>query len=260
MIPRLIPALTIVDEKLVRTKMFKNPSYVGDPINAVKIFNEKGADELIVFDIGRDKNIRSREGLFFLQSIADRAFMPLAYGGGLSDIDDARAVIDSGYDKLVISCRQVINHGFQLIEETARLFGSQSVAVAIDVDQNIFGAPKLRGQPWYKRIKNVEEFARNFVKAGAGELIVRDIARCGVNRGPNLDLLQSVSSSVEVPVVCAGGIRDMEDVNHAILAGAHSVSASNFFVYHGNRNAVLITYPERSQLDTILGVYSGSNI
>ena len=119
MIPRLIPALTIVNEKLVRTKMFKKPSYVGDPINAVKIFNEKGADELIVFDIGRDKNIRTPAGLSILRNIADRAFMPLAYGGGITDLNCARAVIELGYDKIVLSSRQIANHGFHLIDQVA---------------------------------------------------------------------------------------------------------------------------------------------
>lgn len=254
MIPRLIPAITIVNEKLVRTKMFKNPSYVGDPINAVKIFNEKGADELIVFDIGVDKNLSTPNGLSILRNIADRAFMPLAYGGGITDLIHARAIIEVGYDKIVVSSLQVAKHGLRLIEEVARVYGSQSVAVALDVGRTFYGKEAVRGFSWYTSSPNITDLANSYVDAGAGEIVVRDISRCGMGAGPNLGLLNKVASSVEVPVVCAGGVRGLEDVKSALTAGAQSVSASNFFVFHGPRSAVLITYPDRRDLDASLGV------
>ena len=254
MIPRLIPALTIVNEKLVRTRMFNKPSYVGDPINAVKIFNEKGADELIVFDIGKAKNFSTPGGLTILRNIADRAFMPLAYGGGITDLSHARTVIEVGYDKIVVSSLQLARHGVRLVEELARVYGSQSVAVALDVGRTFYGKESVRGFTWHVSSSRITELAISYVNAGAGEIIVRDISRCGMGQGPNLGLLKAVSASVEVPVVCAGGVRDLEDVKSALDAGAQSVSASNFFVYHGPRSAVLITYPDRKDLDAVLGV------
>ena len=112
----------------------------------------------------------------------------------------------------------------------------------------------VRGFAWHAGPPNIQDLAKSYVNAGAGELIVRDISKCGMGEGPNLSLLQSVASSVEVPVVCAGGMRGLEDIKSALSAGAQSVSASNMFVYHGPRSAVLITYPDRRDLDVILGV------
>jgi cyclase len=253
MLPRIMPVLTLIDCQIYRTKQFKSPRYVGDPINAVKIFNEKEVDELIIFDIGKDKVVKSSDFVIKMREISSQAFMPLSYGGGIASLDEAKAVFDAGFEKVII------NTAFfdtpELIEKIAGVFGSQSVVVSIDVKNSfLFGSSKV-----YTRGKKRSKFdcisaANKAESLGAGEVIVRNISNDGMNGGIDKELISSIAKEITVPLVATGGIASLSDVKEAISCGAHSVAAGNLFVYNGAREAVLINYPDSKELERVFDV------
>jgi cyclase len=245
---RIIPALLIQKGGLVKSIRFKDHKYVGDPINAVKIFNEKEVDELVVLDIsatmeGRSPNMRQ------VQEIASEAFMPLGYGGGITSLEEIRSLITAGVEKVILNTAAFNNPG--LISEGAAYVGSQSIVVSIDVKKNIFGKYKTY-------IKNgttstgldPRDFARQMENAGAGEILLNAIGQDGTFGGYDLELLQLVSSVVGIPVVALGGAGSVEDFTSAIRAGASAASAGSLFVFQRPHRAVLISYPSQQELKT----------
>lgn len=256
MIPRLMPALTLIDGQINRTQKFSSPKYVGDPINAVRIFNEKGADELIIFDIGENKQIQDPSRFKEMGNITAQAFMPTAYGGGVKCVDDIYRVFDTGFDKVILGKSSISKSGdLNLISEAAKVFGTQSISFSLDfIKHRLFG-PQVRGcKTQIFGDMDVCGFSEKLVEAGVGELIVRDVNYDGGNAGANLELISSIASKITIPVVAAGGIYTLSQVKEALEAGAHSVAAGNMFVYQGKRKAVLINYPNREQLDELFGV------
>lgn len=246
--PRLMPVLTLIDGQLYRTSQFKMPKYVGDPINAVKIFNEKMVDELIVFDIGQDKLINKPSFYQVMEDISSQAFMPISYGGGIKTLDDVKKVFDSGFEKIILNTCLFTSP--EIIPEIATIYGSQSVVVSLDAKKNILGSsyhPYYSGGRKKARLECVDA-AKRAESLGAGEIIIRDINRDGLMDGMNCLLISKVSDSVSIPVVAAGGAWTMAHVKSAISAGAHSVAAGNMFVYQGRRKAVLINYPTQNEL------------
>lgn len=249
---RVIPVLQLQGGRLVKTSRFRRPIYVGDPINAVKIFNDKEVDELVVLDIGATSQGRGPD-LAGLRRLADEAFMPMAYGGGLTNIADMRAVLKAGFEKVVLSSAALANPA--LISQAANEFGAQSVVVSIDVAlrglchrrQVVHG----RGGTQVTRLDPVEH-ARAMVAAGAGEIILTCIDRDGGMSGYDLALLRTVAASVAIPVVALGGAGCLQDLSNAAAAGAAGVAAGSMFVFHGPHRAVLITYPDRTSLEVLL--------
>lgn len=251
---RVIPCLLLRGRGLFKTKSFKEPKYLGDPRNVVRIFNEKEVDELILLDILSTVN---HEPIQFelIHDIVSEAFMPVAYGGGIKTMDDAQRLIGLGIEKIVLNTNAVENPGF--VEKAARVIGSQSVVVCIDAKKNIFGRYDVYTHGGRKRVKTDPiSLARDMERMGAGEIVIQSMERDGMMTGYDLDLVRQVSSAVRVPVIACGGAGNLnhftEVVNHG---GASAVAAGSMFVFQGKHRAVLISYPDYIQLkESLYGV------
>ena len=239
---RIIPCLLLRGNGLVKTRRFKDPVYVGDPVNAVRIFSEKEADELVVLDIDASREKRD-PNYELVAEIAGECFMPVAYGGGISNMTQVRRLIRCGIEKVVINSAAVESMG--IVREAADVFGSQAVVGGIDVRRNLlgmYGVYSLSGTRDAKR--RPEEHAAALEEAGAGEIFLNDIDNDGQMRGYDLALIRKVCGSVNVPVVACGGAGTMEHLDQALAkGGASAVAAGSMFVFHGKRRAVLINYP-----------------
>jgi len=234
---------------LVKTTKFSSPQYVGDPLNTIRIFNEKEVDELIVLDISATKLNRD-PNYELLEQLASECFMPLCYGGGIQNIDQAQRLFQLGIEK--ISLRSSVLRNPRLIEEIASLFGSQAVTVSIDVIRSSIDSIELFDS---SRKQNPEinwiDTLKQFVSVGAGEILLTSVDREGSRTGMDLDLIRQASLGLSVPLIAHGGVGRMEDVRDALKAGADAVAGGSFFVFHGKHKAVLITYPSRMQLDDL---------
>lgn len=243
---RIIPCLLIKDGGLVKTTNFKNPKYVGDPINAVKIFNDLKADELVFLDIlaSREKRMIS---LDFVRKVGDEANMPFAVGGGIRTVQGIKQVINAGAEKVVINSYAVENPDF--IKEASDIFGSSTIVVSIDVKKKVFGKKQVYTLGGSKSTGlDPVAFAKQMEKNGAGEIIINSIEEDGTMSGYDLDLIALISSAVTVPVVAAGGAANKDDFKLAVKSFASAVAAGSMFVYHGARKAVLINYPPMSEI------------
>jgi cyclase len=243
---RIIPALLIQRGGLVKSIRFKDHKYVGDPINAVKIFNEKEVDELVVLDISASAEKRP-PNMPQIKEIASEAFMPLGYGGGITSLDEIKMLVTAGIEKVILNTAALNNPG--LISEAAKYIGSQSIVVSIDVKKNLWGKHKVYGNNGSKNTGlDPISFARQVEEAGAGEILLNSVDRDGTFEGYDLDLISSVSSSVRIPVVAIGGSSSVDDFTAAIRAGASAVSAGSLFVFQRPHRAVLISYPSQPEL------------
>lgn len=239
---RIIPALLLMNEGLYKTVRFKSPTYVGDPINSVKIFNEKEADELALLDITASKDKKSIN-YKKIAEIAGEAFMPMAYGGGINTFDDACRVFDAGFEKVIINSAAVKNP--ELLGAIAKVYGSQAVVVSIDVKPNWMGKYKVYT---YGATNNTGlspvEYARTVADAGAGEILLQAILQDGTWSGYDIPLIKMVSEAVSIPVVAGGGAAGMDDFKKAIVeGGASAVAAGSMFVYQKKGMGVLISFP-----------------
>lgn len=239
---RIIPLLLIRKGGLVKSVKFKNHRYVGDPINAVKIFNDKEVDEIIIIDISASQENR-RPNIDMINQIAGEAFMPLSYGGGIKSIEEVKEILYQGVEKVIFNSSAIYKP--DLISETAHRFGSSSTVVSIDVGKNIFGQYKVFSNNGKKNTGiDVLEFAEKMVSIGAGEIFLNSIDRDGTYKGYDLDLIKKVSNVVKIPVIACGGAKDEDDLVRAINEGGASASAAgSLFVYSGVHRAVLINYP-----------------
>lgn len=245
--PRVIPVLLLRNGGLVKTESFGKQRYIGDPINAVRIFNDHRADELVFLDI-----LATREGrlisLDFVRDVGEEANMPFAVGGGIRTLQDIRSILSAGAEKVVLNSFAAENPDF--IAQAADSFGSSTVTVCIDVKQKRFGPARTwtsggtRATPYAP-----EEFARLAEEKGAGELIVQSIQRDGTMMGYDLDLISRVAQAVTIPVVALGGAGGLDDLRQAYdKTHASALAAGSMFVYHGPRRGVLINYPDRAEL------------
>jgi cyclase len=217
----------------------------------VKIFNELEVDELVLLDI--TATVERRGPRFeLIEEIASECFMPLAYGGGVTRLDDIKRLFGIGMEKVVISSAAVADP--QFISDAVEQFGSQSIVVCIDVKRDIFGRARLYTHSATKPAKlNPVEHAQKMVELGAGELIVNSIDRDGTMVGYDLELLKAVASAVPVPVVACGGAGNLGHFGEAMRVGrTAAVAAGSLFVFRGKHRAVLINYPARSELAEVL--------
>ena len=244
---RVIPVLLLKGNGLVKTIKFKNPTYIGDPINAVKIFNEKEVDELVVLDI--TATIENRAPNFSkIAEIANECFMPLGYGGGIKSIDEIKKLFDIGIEKIILNSSLHINP--KLITEAANIFGCQSIIASIDIKKNILGNYIIKTHSGTKvnQIKLIE-FLKKVEDYGVGEIIINSIDRDGTMEGYDYKLIRITSEIVSIPVVACGGAGKIEHLAKAINdAGASAVAAGSLFVFQGVHKAVLISYPNYSEL------------
>ncbi len=248
--PRVIPCLILKNGGLVKTVKFKDPVYVGDPINAIKVFNEKEADELIFIDIAA--TIAGRKPPFdMIEKIASECFMPVCYGGGIRTIEDIKAIFSLGIEKIAVSAYAVENPLF--IKEAADAFGSQSIVVCIDVKKNLLkGYEVVTHNGKRKTGIAALEHAVKMEKMGAGELLINSVDMDGTMSGYDIELVRMITGNVGIPVIACGGAGNINDISKVINeAGASSAAAGSMFVFYGRHRAVLISYPEPSELEGI---------
>ncbi len=248
---RIIPCLLLRDKGLVKTIQFKDARYIGDPINAVRIFNEKEVDELVFLDITASKTHRE-PNIELVNKISDECNMPLAYGGGVRSIETIRHLFNAGVEKVCLNTYAIENPAF--IKEASDIFGCQSIVVALDAKRNwrgryeifTYGGTRATGI-------DVVDFAKKAEQMGAGEIFLNSIDRDGMMNGYDIELIRKVSDAVNVPLIACGGAGKLSDFEDALNLGkASAVAAGSFFVYHGKKHAVLINFPTRPEIDDIL--------
>jgi len=243
---RVIPALLIQNGGLVKSVKFKDHKYVGDPINAVKIFNEKEVDEIAILDISATAQKRGPD-LQVIRDLAGEAFMPLGYGGGITKLEEVKALIFAGVEKVILNTSAFHNPG--LITDAAKIIGSQGVVVSIDVKKNIWGKTNVYVQNGTKNTSmDPVAYARQMESAGAGEILLNSIDRDGTYSGFDLELIKRVSESVSIPLIALGGASGLPDFEQAIRHGASAVCAGSLFVFQRPHRAVLISYPGQHEL------------
>lgn len=243
---RVIPSLLVQDGGLVKSIRFNNHFYVGDPINSVKIFNEKEVDEIVILDISATLKNRP-PNMEMIRELTSEAFMPLGYGGGITKLEEINELILAGVEKVILNTQAFVNP--QLVSDAAKYVGSQSVVVSIDVKKNVWGKYKV-----YVRNGTVNtgidpvEYSKKMETAGAGELLLNVIDRDGTYAGYDNELISLVSSSVNIPLVTVGGASSVEDFVNAVKAGASAVAAGSLFFFQRPHRAVLISYPSSREL------------
>lgn len=243
---RVIPTLLLYKGGLIKSEKFKNYKYIGDPINAVKIFNEKEVDEIAVIDIDASK-IGSGPDITSIAKLASEAFMPMSYGGGINSIDQIKQILYNGIEKVIINKCAVVNPN--IISKAAKLFGSQSIVVSIDVKKHFFKGQRVYTENGQKNTGLLPiPFAKRMENAGAGEILLNNVDRDGTYKGFDLTLIEQISKAVQIPVIAIGGASSVKDFRNAIEHGASAVAAGSMFVFQRPHNAVLISYPSQKEL------------
>jgi imidazole glycerol-phosphate synthase subunit HisF len=248
--PRIIPILLLKGAGLYKTRRFKDETYIGDPINAVKIFNDKEVDELAFLDIAVARN-GGEPDFPSLTEIAGECFMPLSYGGGIKSIEMVREILGIGIEKAIVNSAAFTNPA--LIPQLSAHFGRSTVVGSIDVKKNWMGKEQVFIAGGTEKIPFTPvEWAIELERRGVGEIIINSIDHDGEMDGYDLDLIRRVAAAVSVPVVAAGGARRLGDFKAAVKdAGAAAVAAGSMFVFHGKHRAVLITYPAENETSAL---------
>jgi cyclase len=247
-LPRVIPVLLLKDLGLVKTIQFQNPRYVGDPINAVKIFNAKEVNEIVFLDIQATRN--NAINFDMIKKISQECLTPLTYGGGVTKVDDIAKLFKIGIEKVAINTAAIANPN--LIAEASEVYGSQSVIASIDV--------KLMSGRYEVCVSNGGaptgfdpiSYAKKMEALGAGEILINSIDRDGTMTGYDIPLIRNVTDAVKIPVIACGGAGKLQDMQTAYREGnASAVAAGSIFVFFGRKKAVLITYPDRDELEAL---------
>lgn len=254
--PRVIPVLTFRDRLLVKPVKFGDEKYIGDPVNAVRIFNEKLVDEIVFVDLAASEH-PDRIDYEFLEEMASEAFMPVGYGGGVTSAAKAREITALGIEKVILNSVLAADPG--TITEISREIGSQSTVVCIDVRRRLLGGYETFARRGARKLgTSPVELAQQAVALGAGEIVLQSIDRESTFSGYDLKLLNDVANAVEVPVIALGGARGIDDFREGIAAGASAVAAGSAFVLQGKHRAVLITYPTQSDIRTLGSAGAGA--
>jgi cyclase len=247
---RIIPALLIRDGGLVKTVKFSKERYIGDPINAVKIFNEKEVDELCLLDIGA--TIEGRSPAYSeINEIVSEAFMPVGYGGGIRTMDQIERLFKIGVDKVIMNTVAFENE--MLVKEASSVFGNQSIVISIDIKKDLWGRYNVFTRSGKSKQKvDMVTAVKKMQDLGAGEIILNNIDRDGTMQGYDLDPIDKLSKTIEVPLVALGGAATIDDFVAAINHGAAAVSAGSMFVFQGVHKGVLISYITSETLENKL--------
>ena len=247
---RVIPCLLLEDGGLVKTTKFKNPIYIGDPINSVRIYNELEVDELIFLDIKSSRN--GAKPLFkIIKEIANECFMPFTYGGGVRSLDDVKRLFDLGVEKIAINTKALENPNF--ISQIANIYGNQSVVVSIDVKRHFFGTHVVYAYGGTKKTKYCPfDWAVKVESYGAGEILLNSISQDGLMNGFDLETISKVSHSVAIPTIALGGAGNLDDISLAKKAGASAIAIGSMAVYQNKNRGVLINFPTQSELQNVL--------
>jgi len=248
----VIPVLLHCNDSLVKTRNFEDPTYIGDPINAIRIFNEKEVDELVLIDIdvgkrGLGPNLR------LIEEVAAECLMPLAYGGGIRSVEDAYHVIGLGVEKVVLHSAALLD--IEIVHECSQTLGSQAVTLALDVAVDDAGKPVLLDAT--RRCLLPQRFwlehVRAAVDAGVGEVLFTCVHKEGTMDGPDLALIQELSAAIKVPLIAHGGVGSVGDIVEAIQSGADAVAVGSFVVFRNKTSSVLISYPDLADIAKRLG-------
>ena len=250
---RVIPVLLFQDGSLVKGEKFKKHKYVGDPVNAVRIFNEKEVDELVLLDISATAGKRDPD-YALIEDMASEAFMPMAYGGGIRSVSQVEKLFRCGVEKVIINSEFAVRP--ELIRDCSQVAGSQSIVVSIDVKKSLLGRYEVMTCNGKNRIGlDPVSYAVKAQEMGAGELVVTAIDREGTESGFDLELINQVASVVDIPVVAQGGAGRLSDLKEAVCsANASAVAVGSYFTFHGKHKAVLLTYPAYEELEELFRV------
>lgn len=247
--PRVIPCLILRNGGLVKSVKFKDFRYIGDPVNAVRIFNDKEVDELVFLDISC-RELGAGPNFELLADITSEAFMPFGYGGGIRNLDDIKKLYALGVEKVILNTEAESNP--HLVTQAAEIAGNSGVVVSIDVKKSLFGRNTVVTRNGTKDTGiDPVQYARKMESLGAGEILLNSINRDGTAQGYDIDLIAAIASEVSIPVVAVGGAGVTGHFREAIQAGASAVGAGSMFVFHGKHHAVLITYPNYDEIKNI---------
>lgn len=251
LLTRVIPCLLLQDESLVKTVNFKKPGYIGDPVNTAKIFNELEVDELVVLDITATNDKRS-PNFRILSELANECFMPLAYGGGIRNFEDAKKIFQIGIEKIIINSCTYENPNF--ITKLSSHFGNQAIVVSLDVKKNMFGKYEVYSHSGKKKQKkDIIAWVKELETLGAGEILLTAIHQEGTWKGFDINLIEKISNAVNIPVIANGGASSVEDIEMAMKKGkASAISVGSMVVYQSKGMGVLVNFPDRVKLNQAL--------
>jgi cyclase len=248
---RVIPQLLLSGGELYKTTKFKNPKYIGDPINAIRIFNEKEVDEIIVTDISATKE-RLPPNFALIEDLAAECFMPMTYGGGIRSMKDVDLLFSCGIEKICI--QSALANDYSLLRDISTKYGNQSLVVSLDFFKPLFGKLKIYNSAVHGKLKGSYkdlQFISNLEIEGVGEFLITSVDHEGCRNGMDIDLISAVAKKSSVPIIAAGGIGSFEDIRAASVAGASAVSVGTYFVFYGRRKAVLINYLNQEQIKKV---------
>ena len=248
---RVIPCLQLTGNSLVKTVKFNKPSYIGDPINTVRIFNELEVDELCFLDIRA--SVEKRQPDFeILRQIADECFMPLSYGGGVRDSDTAKKILSIGFEKIILNT--IVYTNPSIINEIAKHSGVQSLVVSVDVKKNIWGKYQVYSNDGtVQENKELLSWVKDLENMGAGEILLTSMDQDGTWAGYDVDLIKKVTQSINIPVIANGGAGSMEHINKVVkFGGASAVALGSMVVYQQKGMGVLINFPDKEILKSNL--------
>lgn len=252
---RVIPCLQLIGDSLVKTIKFKTPNYIGDPINTVRIFNELEVDELCFLDIRASLENR-KPNIEILRQISNECFMPLSYGGGITDFDTAKRIFAIGFEKILINTHAL--RELALVSTISEHFGAQAMVASIDVKKNIWGKHNVFINDGTEKIeKDAVEWAKELENAGAGEILLTSMDKDGTWSGFDIDITKRVSESVKVPVIANGGAGSVEHIAEVVKDGkASAVALGSMVVYQQKGMGVLVNFPDKSKLEGVISLIS----
>lgn len=247
---RIIPCLLLKNEGLVKSEKFTNHRYIGDPINAVKIFNTKEVDELIIIDIQASKK-KSEIDWETIKNIASECFMPLSYGGGISNLDQIKRLLKIGVEKVIMNNIALKNPLF--ISEAVKHFGQSTIVCAVDIKKNFWGSYEVFDHVNNKRLSiKPLDYILKLEKLGIGEVFINNVDRDGTFKGVDLDIILDVLKKISIPLVCSGGISSLKEISSISKHNISGIAVGSLFVYNGPHRAVLISYPTQKELNNTL--------
>ncbi len=247
---RVIPVLLLKEKGLYKTVKFKNERYVGDPINVVRIFNEKQCDELIILDINASK-YNVPVDFRYIEEVSSECFMPLAYGGGINKLEEIERLLCIGIEKVILNSVLLKNPVF--LEEAAKKFGSSTIVASVDVKTNIFKQYQVYSHAGISlNNKSLNSFVKQIEDGGAGELMINSVDCDGMMTGYDLQLAEKISKELTIPIIFCGGCKDLTDVKNLLTKTETSAAAAgSFFVFKGPHKGVLISYPSPEEIESI---------
>ena len=245
---RVIPLLLLYNNNLVKTVKFGKFSYIGDPVNSVRIFNEFEVDELIFLDIAASRE-RKNPNFNLLHEIANECFMPLSYGGGITNLDHAKKIFDTGFEKISINTSSIEKP--ELITQIANQYGSQAIIVSLDVKKNIFGKKTIRTLSGKKNTKkNPIDWAKEVENRGAGEILLTSIDNEGTWNGFDIDIVKQITDNISIPVIAHGGAGNIDHIKEVVKnAKASAVALGSMIVFQKKGMGVLLNFPDKKKIE-----------